>query len=28
LALWALVGVYVLLAVQWSQYTTNALAMV
>jgi hypothetical protein len=28
LALWALVGVYVLLTVQWSQYTTSALAMV
>jgi DMSO/TMAO reductase YedYZ heme-binding membrane subunit len=28
LALWALVGVYVLLTVHWGEYTTNALAMV
>lgn len=28
MALWALVGVYVLLTVQWSHYTTSALAMV
>ncbi len=28
LALWALVGVYVLLTFHWSQYTTSALAMV
>lgn len=28
LALWALVGVYVLLTVRWSDYTTTALAMV
>ena len=28
IALWGLVGVYVLLAVRWSTYTTAALAMV
>lgn len=28
LALWGLVGVYVLLAVRWSTYTTSALAMI
>jgi hypothetical protein len=27
LALWAIVGVYVLLAVRWSTYTTSAIAM-
>ncbi|HEY7120578.1 MAG TPA: DUF5658 family protein [Tepidisphaeraceae bacterium] len=28
LALWALVGAYVLLAMRWSNYTTTALAMI
>ena len=28
LALWMLVGVYVLLTVRWSNYTTSALAMI
>src|SRR4051812_16957772 len=28
LALWALVGVYVILTVRWSNYTTSALVMV